>query len=178
MLSKKQRMISVAALGVLIVFAVLLNIGAMHMSQKESPTQAVSAQMSSTDAAVPEKKAGNLTFVAEYRAQREQTRQEETRYLETILQDEKTDDMTRRAAQEKLMEIVDHSETELAIETLLEAKGFTGVAVAVQKEMINIILEAEKLDDSQVAQILEIAMREGRVGAENVKIIPTSLKES
>ena len=108
---------------------------------------------------------GELDFVTSYKDQRSQTRQQETQYLETILKDEKTDDTTRKAAQEQLMAIVANSESELAIEALLEAKGFTDVAVAIHNETVNVIVSAQSLSDEQVAQILEIAMREGKVSA-------------
>ena len=176
MLNKKQRILAAAALCALVVLAAGLNWGAMRMNShvEEPPAQAVSGQVSKQTQAAGTS-GGKLTFVADYKQQRGQTRQEQTQHLETILQDENTDDATRRAAQEQLMEIVAHSQTELAIETLLEAKGFTGVAVAVNSDMINIIVEAQTLEDAQVAQILQIAMREGGVKAENVKIISENL---
>ena len=59
-----------------------------------------------------------------------------------------------------------------------EAKGFTDVAVAIHNETVNVIVSAQSLSDEQVAQILEIAMREGKVSAENVKVIPATAKNS
>ena len=179
MLTGKQKIILGGALCVLVVLAAGLKWGTMQRAdpQEQMPVKAVSGQISEPTVKEDFTDTG-LTFVAEYKEQRGQTRQEQTKYLETILQDENTDDTTRRAAQEQLMEIVAHAQTELAIETLLEAKGFTGVAVAVNEDMVNILVEALSLEEAQVAQILDIAIREGKVKAENVKIIPTSGKSS
>ena len=163
MLSKKQKLISAGALTCLIILAAALNFTLARSGNKTQPVAAGAAATASPAPTTPDKAVpGELDFVTSYKDQRSQTRQQETQYLETILKDEKTDDTTRKAAQEQLMAIVANSESELAIEALLEAKGFT----------------AQSLSDEQVAQILEIAMREGKVSAENVKVIPAAAKNS
>ena len=179
MLSKKQKLISAGALTCLIILAAALNFTLARSGHKTQPGAAGAAATASPAPTTPDKAVpGELDFVTSYKDQRSQTRQQETQYLETILKDEKTDDTTRKAAQEQLMAIVANSESELAIEALLEAKGFTDVAVAIHNETVNVIVSAQSLSDEQVAQILEIAMREGKVSAENVKVIPAAAKNS
>ena len=138
-MTKKQKMISTGALTLLVAAALIANFTAAEYSAGKGTVKEVSAQgevqITETDL-----KAGEISFVAQYQDQRQLTRQEETRHLETILKDEKTDDDTRRAAHEQLIELAERTEKELAIETLLEAKGFEKVAVAVQSEIINIMV--------------------------------------
>ena len=177
MLSKKQKIISVGALACLVLLAAVLN-HSLARNGKKPQAQQVNATVTQVavtpDKVTPEQ----LEFVSSYKTQRVQTRQEETAYLETILNDEKTDATTRKAAQEQLMVMVGNAQKELAIEALLEAKGFNQIAVAIHNDTINVIVGTEQLNDDQVAQILEIATREGKVEATNVKVIPAASKNS
>ena len=61
-------------------------------------------------------------------------------------------------------------EKELTVESLLKAKGFSDAAVTLHAGSVNVILSAESLTDEQVAQVLDIVMRETGEGAENIKV--------
>ncbi len=58
----------------------------------------------------------------------------------------------------------------MTIESLLKAKGFADAAVTLHEGSVNVVLSAETLTDEQVAQVLDIILRETDAGAEDVKI--------
>ena len=73
-------------------------------------------------------------------------------------------------AQQQKLNIVNFMEKELTVESLLKAKGFNDAAVTLHAGSVNVILSTESLTDEQVAQILDIVMRETGEGAENIKV--------
>jgi stage III sporulation protein AH len=180
MLSKKQKIISASALTCLIILAGILNFTLARNGNNSKqaiaskPAQTTQAKTTVPDTAMPDQ----AVFFESFKDQREQSRQQETEYLESILNDEKTDDTTRKAAQEQLMTIVANSEAELSIEGLLQAKGFNDVAVSIHNGTVSVIVGEATLTSAQVAQILEISAREGKVEANNVKIIPATVQNN
>ena len=68
------------------------------------------------------------------------------------------------------LSIVENMEKEMTIESLLKAKGFADAAVTLHSGSINVILSAESLSEEQVAQVLDIILRETGESAENVKV--------
>ena len=62
-------------------------------------------------------------------------------------------------------------EKELLIEGLLKAKGFEDAVITISDAAVNVIVKQKDLTKQQVAQVLEIVLREaGDISAENVKI--------
>ena len=62
-------------------------------------------------------------------------------------------------------------EKELLIEGLLKAKGFEDAVITISDTAVNVIVKQKDLTKQQVAQVLEIVLREaGDISAENVKI--------
>ena len=62
----------------------------------------------------------------------------------------------------------------MLLEGLLKAKGFEDVFVTLSDESINVVVKDAELNQSEVAQILELVQRETSASAQNVKIIPTT----
>ena len=113
-------------------------------------------------------------FYSVFKQDRNNVREKELEYLDTIAVDEETDDDTRTQAQQQKLELVSAMEKEVTIEGLLKAKGFTNVAVTMQKGSVNVIVDSPELDDALVAQVLDIVTQESGEPAQNVKIIPRS----
>lgn len=61
-------------------------------------------------------------------------------------------------------------EMEVTIENLVRAKGFDEVIVSLHAGSVNVIVGETELTDEQVAQILDIVLRETGEKAENVKV--------
>ncbi len=76
-------------------------------------------------------------------------------------------------AQRSKLDLVNAMETELTVENLVRAKGFSDVIVSIHQGNVNVVVGADSLSDEQVAQILDIVLRETGKSAENVKISTT-----
>lgn len=69
------------------------------------------------------------------------------------------------------LELTDTMEKELLIEGLLKAKGFEDAVITISDTAVNVIVKQKDLTKQQVAQVLEIVLREAEdISAENVKI--------
>jgi len=90
--------------------------------------------------------------------------------LNEIINNERTDESNRKAANDVKMQLVDHMSKEKIIENLIKAKGFEEALVLITDNSVNVIVEAEKLTDSDVAKILDIVMRETKADVKNIKI--------
>lgn len=90
--------------------------------------------------------------------------------LNEIINNDMTDDGNRKAANDAKMKLVDFMGKEKIIENLIEAKGFEESLVLITENSVNVIVETEKLVDSDVAKILDIVMRETKVDVKNIKI--------
>ena len=90
--------------------------------------------------------------------------------LNEIINNDMTDDENRKAANDAKMKLVDSMGKEKIIENLIKAKGFEESLVLITENSVNVIVEAEKLVDSDVAKILDIIMRETNVDVKNIKI--------
>jgi stage III sporulation protein AH len=112
---------------------------------------------------------GTQNFFAAFRADRDTTREKEIDYLDAIIE-QGADQETLSDAQQQKLDIVTNMEKELTVESLLKAKGFADAAVTLHAGSVNVILSAESLTDEQVAQVLDIVMRETGEPAENVKV--------
>lgn len=109
------------------------------------------------------------SFFESFRADRDTTRAKEIEYIDTIIA-QGADQETMADAQQQKLAIVDNMEKELTVESLLRAKGFQDVAVTMHTGSVNVILSAEALSEEQVAQVLEIVIRETGEAAENIKV--------
>ena len=108
-------------------------------------------------------------FFESFRKERDSTRAQEIAYIDTIIE-QGADAETMADAQQQKLSIVDGMEKEMTIESLLRAKGFSDAAVTLHAGSVNVILSSEELVDEQVAQVLDIIVRETGEPAENIKI--------
>ena len=108
---------------------------------------------------------------ADFRTERERIRTQELTSIDSIINNENTDVETLAEAQKMKLEITDIMEKELLVEGLLKAKGFEDVIITLSDESVNVIVKETGLDEQQVAQVLDVILREIEdVTAENVKI--------
>lgn len=110
-----------------------------------------------------------MTFFESFRLERDNTREQEIAYIDAIIE-QGADAETMADAQTQKLSIVEGMEKEMTVESLLKAKGFADAAVTLHDGSVNVILSAEALSDEQVAQVLDIILRETGERAENVKI--------
>lgn len=107
---------------------------------------------------------------ADFRTERERVRTQEITSIDSIINNENTDAQTLADAQKMKLEITDVMEKELLIEGLLKAKGFEDVVVTISSESVNVVVKPTELTQQQVAQVLEIVVRETSMTPENIKI--------
>ena len=165
-----KRVLTAAGLCLLLAAAVATNIlvNRSRDDAKESPSRETSAvtQVSA------QTKQSDANFFAAYREERDSVRTQELAYLDAIVS-QGADTETLSDAQKQKLELVNAMETELTVENLVRAKGFSDVIVSIHQDSINVVVGADKLNDEQVAQILDIVLRETGKNAENVKISTT-----
>ena len=112
-----------------------------------------------------------VSSFADFRTERERVRTQELTSIDSIINNENTDTQTLAEAQKMKLELTDTMEKELLIEGLLKAKGFEDAVITISDTAVNVIVKQQDLTKQQVAQVLEIVLREaGDISAENVKI--------
>lgn len=158
-----KRNIVLAGILVVFVIAVIINVNTNKSEETGSVQEnyddvSTATVLSSTD------------YYTAFRDNRDSVREKEIEYLETIISAENTDAETVQEANAQKLDIVACMETELVVESAIKAKGFADAAVTFHKGSVNVIVDAEELDSKQVAQILDIVMRETGEPAENIKV--------
>ena len=78
----------------------------------------------------------------------------------------------RDAAQTRKLELINTTETELVLESLIRAKGFEDAFVTLETNNVNVLVKDSALDSEGVAKILTIVTEETGVKATNVVIQP------
>ena len=112
-----------------------------------------------------------VSSFADFRTERERVRTQELTSIDSIINNENTDTQTLAEAQKMKLELTDTMEKELLIKGLLKAKGFEDAVITISDTAVNVIVKQKDLTKQQVAQVLEIVLREaGDISAENVKI--------
>lgn len=112
-----------------------------------------------------------VSSFADFRTERERVRTQELTSIDSIINNENTDTQTLAEAQKMKLELTDTMEKEQLIEGLLKAKGFEDAVITISDAAVNVIVKQKDLTKQQVAQVLEIVLREaGDISAENVKI--------
>ena len=108
--------------------------------------------------------------ISEAKLNREQIRAKNTENLTNIVNDANLDKSSKTAAVNELAKIADYSEKEMAIEILLEAKGFNDVVASVSDTGVDIVVNKQSLETSQKAQIEDIAKRKTGMTADKINI--------
>ncbi|NMA86335.1 MAG: SpoIIIAH-like family protein [Tissierellia bacterium] len=110
-------------------------------------------------------------YFIEQRLARDKLRASLIDRINEIVNNENTSDETRTEAQKKIMAIGDLAEKELTIEGLIKAKGFEEALVFLTEENLKIIVSVAELTEQDVVKILNIAMGETDLDADNIKIM-------
>lgn len=170
--SGRQKFVVLAVMVVLLVAVGVLN---YTFNNKTNTIDPLTSDPLVTDGDQTVMAQGQMTmaeYFTEYYASRESTRANELKYLDELINDEKTDADTLKRAKDEKLQIVDYMDKEFTLESLLKAKGFENVAVVFHPTALNVIVGSAQLSDSDVAQILDTVQRETGEKAENIRIIP------
>lgn len=112
------------------------------------------------------KEAGNLSpkgdsdgFYADYRVERESSRSAEMEMLQSLINNPNTTPIIKQDAQQKLLKLISLSESELQLENLLKAEGYSDALVFLQGDSLTIILSGNAVNESSAARIGDLATR-------------------
>lgn len=158
MLSKKKKIFIVAGFVMLLAITGILNIIINNNVVKN-----VNAGLNSATTA---------NFFSTYRTDRQDTRNQEIVYLDAIISSASSSAEAKTAAETKKQELVAQMESELILEGLIKAKGFEDAIVSTSSSNINVIVKSAELQESEVAQIVEIIQGQTNYNLDNIKIIP------
>ena len=110
------------------------------------------------------------SVISEAKLNREQIRAKNTENLTNIVNDTAIDKASKTEAINELAKIAEYSEKEAAIELLLEGKGFNDVVASVAEDSVDIVINQQTLENSQKAQIEDIAKRKTGVTSDKITI--------
>ena len=156
-----RRTMTLLGVGLLLLAAVAANVIMNRNEQGLSRAETAAVSVAAPGA--------QGSFFDIYRSERDSVRTQELAYLDAIVA-QGGDEATLSEAQKQKMTLVGCMESELNTENLIRAKGFEEVIVAMHNGSVNVIVDADALTDEQVAQILDIVLRETGETAENIKV--------
>ena len=163
-----KRVLTVAAICLLLAAAVVTNV-LLTQNDRSASSAKKTASTGTELTSVSTVSNQNLGFFATYREERDNVRTQELAYLDAIVA-QGADEATLSDAQRQKLDLINCMEIELTVENLVRGKGFDEVIVSMHAGSVNVIVGADALSDEQVAQILDIVLRETGETAENVKI--------
>lgn len=117
---------------------------------------------------------GNITgnFFATYRADRQDTRNQEISYYDAIIASASSSAEAKTLAETKRAALIASMELELVTEGLIKAKGFEDCIVTTTTSNVNVIVKSGALESNQVAQIVSVIKEQTGAVIDNIKIIP------
>ncbi len=178
MATGKKRGVVYGVIGVMLCVAVYLN-----WSYVQSPDELLVAGQAKNElkgASIMQDGAGDAAkvvsgsdYFAQSRLAREQARDEAISILQTSLQDEKSDDKTKKDAAGQISRLADDSVKEARVESLIKAKGYTDAVVFLSEGAVNVIVQPpEKGFEAQDAAVVrDIVVSETGASADQIKIV-------
>ncbi len=110
-------------------------------------------------------------YFIESRLSTNMERERAVEWLNEIINNERTDENSKKAANDEKMKLIDVMSREKIVENLIKAKGFEEALVFITDHSVHVIVETEKLTDSDMAKILDIVVRETNTPLDNIKIL-------
>ena len=95
-----------------------------------------------------------------------------------IINNEKIASKDKKSAIDQVAALTEDAQMESAAELMLQAKGFEDAVVSIEKDGADVIVNAEKLTQQQLAQIIDIVKRKTDIAAQNIVITPVSVQQT
>lgn len=162
----KRKQLSLIMLAVLICFAAYLN---MVYSDKDSSKEVSGGYMG--EAQLVSNMGEENDYFYSARLERESGRSKSIETFNTIINNVNSDEASKQAAQQGILNIADNTETETTIENLIKARGFEDAVCYINNTQANIVVKAEYLDEAQVALIMEIVTEQTAIPPEKIKVV-------
>ena len=113
---------------------------------------------------------GTVDFIVEAKLSKEYVRATSSENLNAIIENKDLSSAEKKAAVDKVVEIANISEKEIAAENLIMAKGFKDVVVTYTDGYVDVIIVSEAMDDTTRAQVEDIVKRKLEVAADKITI--------
>lgn len=113
-----------------------------------------------------------VSYFAEEKLLREQSRAQQVEQLTEYVANENIDQEAKSKAAANLIEIQERIEKENSAEALLKAKGFSEVYVRIDEDTVDVVVNKPELTDSEIAQIEEIVNRKTGYSVGKINITP------
>lgn len=113
---------------------------------------------------------GTVDFIVEAKLSKEYVRATNNENLSAIVANKDLSSAEKKAAVEKVAEMADISEKEIAAENLIMAKGFKDVVVTYTDGYVDVIIVSKEMDDTTRAKIEDIVKRKLEVSADKITI--------
>lgn len=113
-----------------------------------------------------------VSYFAEEKLLREQSRAEQVEKLTEWVANDNLDQDAKSKAAANLIEIQERIEKENSAEALLKAKGFSEVYVRIDDDTVDVVVNKAELTDSEIAQIEEIVNRKTGYSVGKINITP------
>lgn len=170
-MEQARRMI-VAITGVVVLVALGFTLRPVVISRVQQEAARQSGDQSAQDVDEGQTYAAAAESIATFQDERSRNRTVTVAQLNSIIEDDRTDDETRREAQQALMESIERSDQETAIEGLVMALGFESCVASVGSDSCTVVVKAASLSRQQAAQVLDVACRQTGMLAGSIKVIP------
>lgn len=116
------------------------------------------------------------TFSANARLQREQLRAKNKETLLNMINSGNLSEAQKSDITNEMLHITQIAELENEVETLLEAKGFTGAVVSIGDSSVDVVINMTDVTDEGRAKIEDIVKRKTEIPASNIVITPISVE--
>ena len=117
--------------------------------------------------------ASNQTFYSMYRAERENTRQQELQFYEAIIASSTASEEAKEEAEVNKLALIAQMEKELVTEGIIIGKGFNDAIVTQSTANVNIFVKSAELNSSEVAMITSVVQEQLGVSIDKIIIIPS-----
>ena len=116
----------------------------------------------------------SANYFSTYREDRQSTRDQELLYYDAIISSESSSAEAISKAEAKKLALVSQMESELVIEGLIKAKGFSDCIVTNIEPNVKIVVKCADatLTANEVAQIVSIVKEQTKAGIDNIQITP------
>lgn len=114
---------------------------------------------------------GTNKYFSDTKIERNKNRDKSVETIQSSLNNKNLTNEEKTKLTQDLSTLVNQTEVENKIESLIKAKGFSECVAFLDKDKANIVVKSEGLTQEQAAQIKDIVLREGNVKAENIRIV-------
>lgn len=110
------------------------------------------------------------TYFVQAKLDREQSRAKQKDMLTEMINSSEIDNEQKQQFADGILEIQQRIEKETASEDMIKAKGFKDAYVRIDDETVDVVVDAETINEQQAAQIEDIVKRKTGYSVEQIKI--------